>query len=207
VIKGIHGKDGKLDDKAKYSHPSIWLDIVREIKHLKDKDIDLLRYIWSLEGNGDVSVASTLSRIDDSWLQDSSFKTRWVKAVQIKVKILAWKVSLDCLPPRLNISKRGMDITSISCPICGLTVESVSHTFFACKIAREIFQKVCNWWDITFTELVSHEHWLAWLSNIRLHSKYKTMIEGVCYTIVVGYLKFPQQEHLWFIYSFEGFPL
>ncbi|GJR02159.1 RNA-directed DNA polymerase, eukaryota [Tanacetum coccineum] len=45
VIKGIHGKDGKLDNKAKYSHPSIWLDIVREIKHLKDKDIDLLSFI------------------------------------------------------------------------------------------------------------------------------------------------------------------
>ncbi|GKA76708.1 RNA-directed DNA polymerase, eukaryota, reverse transcriptase zinc-binding domain protein [Tanacetum coccineum] len=36
VIKDIHGKDGKLDNKAKYSHPSIWWDIVHEMKHLKN---------------------------------------------------------------------------------------------------------------------------------------------------------------------------
>ncbi|GJZ50455.1 hypothetical protein Tco_0604645, partial [Tanacetum coccineum] len=61
------------------------------------EDINLVdmrdRYIWSLEGNGDFSVASARSRIDDSWLQESSSKTRWVKAVPIKVNILAWKWS------------------------------------------------------------------------------------------------------------------
>ncbi|GKE39305.1 hypothetical protein Tco_1462710, partial [Tanacetum coccineum] len=33
---GIYGEDGKLDNKAKYSHLSIWWDIIREIEHLKN---------------------------------------------------------------------------------------------------------------------------------------------------------------------------
>ncbi|GJX34933.1 hypothetical protein Tco_0246490 [Tanacetum coccineum] len=131
VIKSIHGGYGKLDNTAKYSHPSIWWDIVREMEHLKNNATDLFsfikknriyaletcknitvaekmshvdlgfslrrnqrggikqvqytdlsssledinlvgmrdRWIWSLEGTGDFSVASVRRRIDDSWLQ------------------------------------------------------------------------------------------------------------------------------------------
>nr|GEZ29991.1 RNA-directed DNA polymerase, eukaryota, reverse transcriptase zinc-binding domain protein [Tanacetum cinerariifolium] len=36
VIKGIHGKDGKLGNEVKHSHRSIWLDIFREMEQLKN---------------------------------------------------------------------------------------------------------------------------------------------------------------------------
>ncbi|GJT48902.1 RNA-directed DNA polymerase, eukaryota [Tanacetum coccineum] len=68
------------------------------------------RWRWSLEGCGDFSVASVRKVLDDSLLPIISSKTRWIKAVPIKVNILAWKVRLDSLPTRLNISKRGMNI-------------------------------------------------------------------------------------------------
>nr|GEZ84868.1 RNA-directed DNA polymerase, eukaryota [Tanacetum cinerariifolium] len=48
-----------------------------------------------------------------------SSKTCWIKAVSIKVNMHAWKVKLDALPTRLNISRRGIDIESILCPMCG----------------------------------------------------------------------------------------
>nr|GEV26677.1 RNA-directed DNA polymerase, eukaryota, reverse transcriptase zinc-binding domain protein [Tanacetum cinerariifolium] len=38
VIKGIHGEDGKLGKNVNHSHPSIWLDIVREMEQLKNHD-------------------------------------------------------------------------------------------------------------------------------------------------------------------------
>nr|GEV19206.1 hypothetical protein [Tanacetum cinerariifolium] len=132
------------------------------------------RWVWSLEGTDDFSVASVRRRIDDLRLQVVSSKTRWVNSVPIKINIHAWKVRNDGLPTRLNISKRGMDIAFISCPVCGLTVKSVSHIFFACQFAREVFYKVCNWWDVTFTELSCYEDWSVWLLNIRLHSKHKS---------------------------------
>ncbi|GJY76299.1 RNA-directed DNA polymerase, eukaryota [Tanacetum coccineum] len=54
-------------------------------------------------------------------------RTRWVKYVPIKVNVTAWKIKMDALPTRLNISRRGMDIQSLSCPICDCGVESSSH--------------------------------------------------------------------------------
>nr|GEV74700.1 RNA-directed DNA polymerase, eukaryota, reverse transcriptase zinc-binding domain protein [Tanacetum cinerariifolium] len=42
VIKRIHGKDGKLGKIVNHSHLSIWLDIVREMKRLKNQGTDLI---------------------------------------------------------------------------------------------------------------------------------------------------------------------
>ncbi|GKF20830.1 RNA-directed DNA polymerase, eukaryota [Tanacetum coccineum] len=99
------------------------------------------RWYWSLEGSGDFSVASVRKLIDDIRLPEVSSQTRWIKAVPIKVNVLAWKVRLDELPSRLNISRRGMDITSILCPICDREVESVSHAFFACHLLKITFKR------------------------------------------------------------------
>ncbi|GJZ28755.1 RNA-directed DNA polymerase, eukaryota [Tanacetum coccineum] len=111
------------------------------------------RWRWSLEGCGDFSVASVRKVLDDSLLLAVSFKTRWIKVVPIKVNILAWKVRLDSLPTRLNISK------------------------------REVFRKILLWWEINVTMVSSYDEWLEWLLNIRLHSKHKKLFEGVCYVM------------------------
>nr|GEV91264.1 RNA-directed DNA polymerase, eukaryota, nucleotide-binding alpha-beta plait domain protein [Tanacetum cinerariifolium] len=80
--------------------------------------------------------------IDDCSLPVVSSKTKWVNVVPIKVNTHAWKVRLDGLPTRLNISKRGMNIESIPCPLCDNAMESSSQIFFACHIARELFRKI-----------------------------------------------------------------
>ena len=54
-------------------------------------------------------------------------------------------VKLDCLPTRLNISHRGMDIEFILCHVCGDAAESTRHIFFTCHIAREILHKISRW--------------------------------------------------------------
>ncbi|GJS69691.1 G-type lectin S-receptor-like serine/threonine-protein kinase [Tanacetum coccineum] len=122
------------------------------------------RRVWSLEGSGEFSVASVRKLIDDKILPEVSSKTRWVKAIPIKVNVHAWKVRLDYLPTRFNISRRGMVINSISCPICDNGVESTSHLFFSCQIVKDIVR----WWDISFMELSSYEEWVVWLSNLHL---------------------------------------
>ncbi|GJX77001.1 RNA-directed DNA polymerase, eukaryota, reverse transcriptase zinc-binding domain protein [Tanacetum coccineum] len=139
------------------------------------------RWRWSLEGSGELSLASVRKLIDDKTLPEVSAKSRWIKVVPIKVNIHAWKVRLDCLPTRLNISRRGLDIDSILCPLCENVVESTTHIFFTCRIAREIFRKVSCWWDVSFTEVSTYDEWLDWILNIRLSIKYKKLLEGVCY--------------------------
>nr|GEX45670.1 RNA-directed DNA polymerase, eukaryota, reverse transcriptase zinc-binding domain protein [Tanacetum cinerariifolium] len=64
------------------------------------------RWIRSLEGSGDFSVASVKKLIDNHTLSNIATRTRWIKEVPIKVNVLTWKIKLDYLPTRLNISRR-----------------------------------------------------------------------------------------------------
>ncbi|GJU71652.1 reverse transcriptase domain-containing protein [Tanacetum coccineum] len=82
------------------------------------------RWYWTLDGSGEFSVASARKVIDDNRFLEVSTQTRWIKALPIKFNIHAWKVRMDCLPTRLNISRRSIDIPSIFCPVCGSVTES-----------------------------------------------------------------------------------
>nr|GEY25250.1 RNA-directed DNA polymerase, eukaryota [Tanacetum cinerariifolium] len=162
----------KVDVAAKLAQASLVCSFRRvprsgvEHSHLEDLLADIEgvslavmndRWTWDLKGSGDFFVASVRKLLDDKRLSVVSSHTRWIKAVPIKVSIHAWKVRLDSLPTRLNISRRGIDIMSILCPICGSAAESSSHVFFYCQVAKDNFRKICRWWDVVFMEVSSYE--------------------------------------------------
>nr|GEW73720.1 hypothetical protein [Tanacetum cinerariifolium] len=96
----------------------------------------------------------------------------WVK------EVLAWKVSLDKLPTRLNLSLCGIEIPSISCPICCIAGESCSHLLFSCIMARLLISKVARWWELDIPDLLSYEDWLDWFNSLRLPKGVKDILEG-----------------------------
>ncbi|GJW62693.1 RNA-directed DNA polymerase, eukaryota [Tanacetum coccineum] len=118
------------------------------------------RWVWSLEGLGEFSVASIRKVLDDFKLPEVSSQTRWISVVPGKINIFAWKVRLDKLPTRLNLSLRGLDIESIICPLCGSYVESSSHLLFACSLVKSLAHKIMIWWDISLMDFGSYEEWL-----------------------------------------------
>ncbi|GJX73967.1 RNA-directed DNA polymerase, eukaryota, partial [Tanacetum coccineum] len=139
------------------------------------------RWSWQLGSLGVFTVKYAREFIDDSLLPKSVVPTRWVKSIPIKINIFAWRVSLDKLPTRLNLSFRDLDIPSIICPICSVAVESTSHLLFSCSVARHLFFKVARWWELEYQDLHSYEDWLVWLKNLRISKRSKDLFEGVCY--------------------------
>nr|GEX12568.1 RNA-directed DNA polymerase, eukaryota, reverse transcriptase zinc-binding domain protein [Tanacetum cinerariifolium] len=90
VIKTFNGEDGKIGKKAKSYYPSIWLDMIHEVMMLiLEIQFELLKekvegtvlvnmkdkWVWSLEGSGDFSVASVKKFIDDYMLPKVTSKT------------------------------------------------------------------------------------------------------------------------------------
>nr|GEX64593.1 RNA-directed DNA polymerase, eukaryota [Tanacetum cinerariifolium] len=84
-------------------------------------------WVWSMDTSGMYSVASVRNLIDSCLLPSSGLKTRWIRYVPIKVNIFAWKVMTNSLPTKFNISRRGIDIESISCVNCDFGVENTNH--------------------------------------------------------------------------------
>ncbi|GJR60403.1 RNA-directed DNA polymerase, eukaryota, reverse transcriptase zinc-binding domain protein [Tanacetum coccineum] len=139
------------------------------------------RWFWSLESSGDFSVKSTRICIDDNILPKNDVPTRWVKIFPIKVNINAWKVFLDKIPTRLNLSLRGMDIPSILCPLCNSAAKSTSHIFFSCPLARQVWNKFLRWWEMDSISFDRYEDWLSCLNNTHFPKQLKTFLEGIYY--------------------------
>nr|GEV65031.1 hypothetical protein [Tanacetum cinerariifolium]GEV70048.1 hypothetical protein [Tanacetum cinerariifolium] len=93
---------------------------------------------------GEFSVKSVRQLIDDSILSKKKFATRWVKVMPIKINVFAWRVYLDKLPTLLNLSLKGIDISTILCPLWHASVESGSHIFFSCPMARQLWRNLMH---------------------------------------------------------------
>ncbi|GJR44797.1 RNA-directed DNA polymerase, eukaryota [Tanacetum coccineum] len=138
---------------------------------------------WTLESSREFSVASIRRVIDEKRILSVHSRTRWVKYVPIKVNVLAWKIKMDDLPTRLNISRRGIDIPCIKCPSCDCGVESSAHLFFQCDLVRQIARKIAVWWNVKYVDCISYVEWVDWLGSSRLGFKAKMMFEGTFYTL------------------------
>nr|GEX21785.1 RNA-directed DNA polymerase, eukaryota [Tanacetum cinerariifolium] len=64
------------------------------------------RYNWLLNNDEVYPVASLRKKIDNQRSPSEASRTRWVKYIPIKVNILAWKIKLNALPTRFNLSRR-----------------------------------------------------------------------------------------------------
>nr|GFA05365.1 RNA-directed DNA polymerase, eukaryota [Tanacetum cinerariifolium] len=131
-------------------------------------------YFWSFESERDYSVASIRKLIDEKRFREVGISTRWVKSVPRKVNITAWKIKTNALPTRFNLSRRGMDIDTLMCPVCKGGVETTSHLFFQCVLSKQIMRKVSSWWNVDYTDVSSYEEWRVWLVSIRIPNKLKS---------------------------------
>nr|GEX28845.1 RNA-directed DNA polymerase, eukaryota [Tanacetum cinerariifolium] len=99
------------------------------------------KWCWSLEVSQKFLVKSSCNLIDNTILPKAEVPTRWLRVIPIKVNVHAWRVCLDKLPTIANLSLRGMDISSIACPLCNSAMESSSHIFFTCPLSRQVWRK------------------------------------------------------------------
>ncbi|GJX21321.1 RNA-directed DNA polymerase, eukaryota [Tanacetum coccineum] len=138
---------GQKRRKLRGGYEQVQFDMVEDLV----KTISLTpiydRWNWELESSGDFSVASVQNLIDSRILPNLEYKTRWINYVPIKVNVHAWKIMTDSLPTRFNISRRGICIDSILCANCDTGVETVSHLFFLCGMARDVVNLITRWWN------------------------------------------------------------
>ncbi|GJR71339.1 RNA-directed DNA polymerase, eukaryota [Tanacetum coccineum] len=150
-LKTFHSKCGEvLDDRLgqKLAHPSLYHSFRRHPRGgLELTQVEELAKVinpvvltqspdswsWTLNNSGGYTVASSRNMIDSRLLPKGDLKTRWIRYVPNKVNTFAWKVMTNSLPTRFNISRRGIDIESLSCVNCDVGIETNDHLFFACN--------------------------------------------------------------------------
>ena len=89
-------------------------ELLLEISHLNVQD-DNDKCIWRMDDNGIFTVGALRHLIDDRLLPSMDSATTWDESLPRKVNIFMWRLKLDKLPHRLNLSLRGIEIPEISC--------------------------------------------------------------------------------------------
>nr|GEY05577.1 reverse transcriptase domain-containing protein [Tanacetum cinerariifolium] len=176
TIKALHGQDGGLDNQG-CNFNGIWSRIVGTSNFLHSKDIIPLNSFrfkvdirvdedtctCSLADDGIFSIRSSRRLIDSKLLPFILSSTSRDNILPRKVNIFLWRLSLDRLPHRLNLSSRGIDIPTISCSSDNGNVESADHIFFACDLAKDVWSLVRKWCDLSSPSFVSYVDWKSWL--------------------------------------------
>nr|GEY64202.1 RNA-directed DNA polymerase, eukaryota, reverse transcriptase zinc-binding domain protein [Tanacetum cinerariifolium] len=136
-------------------------DLLLEISQI-DISVDEDTCTWVLSNDDTFSVKSARRLIDSKLLPSIPTPTVWDKFLPRKVNIFLWRLSLDRLPHRLNLSSRGLDIPTISCSSCNGNVESADHVFFECDLVKESWCLVRKWCDISIPMFASYDTWNSW---------------------------------------------
>ncbi|GJV72922.1 RNA-directed DNA polymerase, eukaryota, reverse transcriptase zinc-binding domain protein, partial [Tanacetum coccineum] len=116
--------------------------------------------VWDMAIDGIFLVGDNRRLIDAKILPTLVPLTSWDKTLPRKVNIFIWRLALDRLPHRLNLSARGMDIASIACPSYNDNVEASSHIFFDCDFAKEIWRLISSWCDFPLPTFTSYGYWM-----------------------------------------------
>ncbi|GJX25265.1 RNA-directed DNA polymerase, eukaryota, reverse transcriptase zinc-binding domain protein [Tanacetum coccineum] len=123
---------------------------------------------------------NTMRKIISNTSTDStSQQTRWNKILPSKVNILAWRVLLHRLPTRVNLDHRGIDLDSVRCPLCNDDIETETHVFVNCSLARCIWKDVFSWWQLPNTSITNLDDLFSLPDRVTMESKLKPFFDVV----------------------------
>ncbi|GKA65038.1 RNA-directed DNA polymerase, eukaryota, reverse transcriptase zinc-binding domain protein [Tanacetum coccineum] len=153
------------------------------------------RWIWSVNRSGLFSVASTRIMIDKLLLSSGGDSTKWCKLLLIKVDIMVWKLSLDRLPARLNLSSRDINIPTLHCSICEDHLESRDHLFFSCTFVNNVIGRFTRWWEIQIPHISTFQQWMDWGKQLNC-LKTCGIDWGEVNSVYTDYIVFPTSEEM-----------
>ncbi|GJU32050.1 RNA-directed DNA polymerase, eukaryota [Tanacetum coccineum] len=143
----------------------------------------------SLDVPKGLCVASARSLIDSCTLDDRSSATRWNNMIPIKVNVFLWRLSLNKLPSRMNLDRKGIEVDSLLCHICHEIVETANHTFFNYEMAQDLWALLDRWWELDIPFCKNISEWFMWLDSSSLSTKARLILDGVGGTLLCIVIK------------------
>lgn len=115
--------------------------------HYDSKGLHSVKMAYKLHAqlsglNGDERGTSSSSGIGGLIAGDESFWKRiWRMACSSKIKMFVWRLAHDSLAVRANLSRKGMVLDDLRCPMCGhACARDSAHLFIKCKKVKEVWR-------------------------------------------------------------------
>ncbi|GKA14061.1 RNA-directed DNA polymerase, eukaryota, reverse transcriptase zinc-binding domain protein [Tanacetum coccineum] len=140
-------------------------------------------WTWSL-GSPSFTVKSTRDHIDKCTLPDCGLETRWNRSLPKNINIFIWRAFRDRLPTRWSLSRKGIDLDSLTCPICDSSIKTTNHTLWFCSLATTLWHKIFVWLDMVSPSPSNIQDIYSWLEYIRVPSSQKSILEVICEVVL-----------------------
>ncbi|XP_071714448.1 uncharacterized protein [Rutidosis leptorrhynchoides] len=109
---------------------------------------------------------------------------KWVNYIPRKINIFLWRLALDRLPTRQNLSRRGVVLKRLVVRLATF----VLNRFIDCILATELWRKTRIWIDMHIPQFMDWAELISWLDGWRASEESKTKV----YTIFTSAV-----WHLW----------
>nr|GEZ94690.1 RNA-directed DNA polymerase, eukaryota, reverse transcriptase zinc-binding domain protein [Tanacetum cinerariifolium] len=103
---------------------------------------------WSLDVSKGFYVAFVRQLVDSHILVTRNEATRWNRSLPIKVNVFLWRLKRNNLSSRVNLDRRGIEISSLLCPLCLGDFEMVNHSLFNCDMAKGLWSLFAKLWEV-----------------------------------------------------------
>ncbi|PWA77606.1 reverse transcriptase domain, Reverse transcriptase zinc-binding domain protein [Artemisia annua] len=173
----------------------VWARIVKSINSLNEKGTipfsSLKRKVndgtgeatdewqWNVLNQNLFTVKHTRLHVDQLILPSEAPATRWCKSNPKKVNILVWRILRDRIPSRWNLSRKGVELSSLACPICSKHLETSHHLFWTCDLASAIWDLTFKWVDHYPNAMSSLKEVFSWLDNLNIRASRKLVLESI----------------------------
>ncbi|XP_022031938.1 uncharacterized protein LOC110932999 [Helianthus annuus] len=157
------------------SIPGVWKDIGNVDSELQKLGLDIKQNLvvnngvwkWRTESDDVFSVKQVRIDIEDTLGADPSCVPgfEWIPWAPPKANHLLWRAILGKVASRAGLARRGIPLSDVSCPRCGLALEDSDHIFFNCLWAKCVWWNVLSWIRISFPEVC--DSLAALLSHIK----------------------------------------
>lgn len=79
---------------------------------------------------------------------------------------------------------KGINLDSILCPSCNLSLEDVDHVFLSCPVATQVGQQVELWLGIDFLSVSNLRELFAWVDSRPITRLEKTIMDSICMVVI-----------------------
>ena len=106
----------------------------------------------------------------------------WSGWVPLKCKIMAWRATLNRLPTKMELFKRGVPFQNNACAFCNSDEETALHLFTGCFYTAEIWTRVQTWCKIAPLLVFEVSDILKTVESQQFSSQASYILKGILIT-------------------------
>ncbi|KAJ0818578.1 putative RNA-directed DNA polymerase [Helianthus annuus] len=164
VVAAIHGGNGSSSSSSlipvKKSLPGIWKDVGSVERDFIKAGIIISDFLiqeggvwkWRSDPAGSFSVKQVRLDLESAQAVDGSGNPsfQWNNWAIPKANFFLWRAMLGKIASKVGLVHRGVPLSDITCPRCGIADEDPDHILFNCLWSRSIWWNILVWIKIRF---------------------------------------------------------